>query len=760
MNSFYKHTFLHAGEFQYFRIPVELWDKNIPKLKEIGINTISTYIPWNWHEIEESKFDFQGKTHPMRNLLHFLDLVREHNYNVIIRPGPYIYAEYMDFGIPEWFKEKYPETLIVTEKNKRLNNVSYGHPILMKYVKKWYSALYSVIKEYLEDGTIIAFQIDNETGLFQAGDVLEKIDYNDHIIDAYRKWLEQKFKKIERVNLLFKTAYSDFGSVVPPRGNIKKTNAGKWVPWLRFYQDFIIKYLEDLKKIAIKIGYNVPIILNDSIILIHPVSTKNKFRIGSVGLDIYVKVFEEFDTIFDYPFTSVFDSKYIDYYSRKHGYSSWGAEVQSGWLNPYVSVSNEQTWMLALSLMSHGLTGISWYIIHDAKEIDGSPYTYDSPFDIEGNETKRFEIHKRIYDLIDAYKDILVGSEEIFDNIAFAHTEANNIKHLQFVGDILIEAIPQKALLGAIADNQWNYRFLDINDESVDDLLKNKVLIFHSLGFASPSIVEKLEEYVHAGGRLITFPVPIVWDEYLHSLSSEIYPFILNKIEWPSINLFLIRFYFWTKKWNKIKKKYPHRWSEHTLYANYIASKIVNLGIKYKKTFQLGKIKVNGFLKHSQFTPSRKAPTIRRIMHHYGLPYGFDVKYGDGHSISIGTELFMHYNFPYYYSLTPEDHNNIRSALNYLLADLPRTVNISTKSTANIEVVLRRKNNDFLLFLFNRGAEKEVSLKFNIDPLSSTEYKVSSVFSLKTLFHSSKVKSGKFSVKISENDAVVFLLTQ
>jgi len=188
-----KNEFLHGGEFQYFRIKPVLWERNLPKLKEMKIDVVSSYVPWIWHELEEGHFDFTGETHLVRNLVHFLSLVRENDLKFIIRPGPYIYAEYNGYGVPFWVREKYPECLIIDEKGKKRVHVSYGHPKLMELVEKWYSALYDVVKEFVEDGTIVAIQLDNETGLFLAGEVLNKVDYNPYIVSMFRLWLKEKY---------------------------------------------------------------------------------------------------------------------------------------------------------------------------------------------------------------------------------------------------------------------------------------------------------------------------------------------------------------------------------------------------------------------------------------------------------------------------------------------------------------------------------------------------------------------------------------
>ena len=82
--------FILSGEVHYFRIPKRLWRKHLTLLKEASCNTVSTYIPWCWHEHDDNKFDFTGKTCPERNLIGFLDLCHEMGLYVIVKPGPYI----------------------------------------------------------------------------------------------------------------------------------------------------------------------------------------------------------------------------------------------------------------------------------------------------------------------------------------------------------------------------------------------------------------------------------------------------------------------------------------------------------------------------------------------------------------------------------------------------------------------------------------------------------------------------------------------
>ncbi len=89
-----KPYFVISGEIHYFRLDPTLWEKHLKLLKESGANTTSTYIPWDWHEYEEGMFDFTGETNPARNLIKYIKLCKKVGLDLIVKPGPYILAEY------------------------------------------------------------------------------------------------------------------------------------------------------------------------------------------------------------------------------------------------------------------------------------------------------------------------------------------------------------------------------------------------------------------------------------------------------------------------------------------------------------------------------------------------------------------------------------------------------------------------------------------------------------------------------------------
>jgi beta-galactosidase len=149
-----------AGEMHYARIPRQYWRHRLQMAKAMGLNTITTYVFWNFHEPLPGKFDFSTEHH---DLASFIVMAKEEGLWVIVRPGPYVCAEWEFGGYPWWLlKEK---DLLVRSNDSRflraceryLNRlgkeigslqVTKGGPILMIQVENEYGS-YSNDKDYM-----------------------------------------------------------------------------------------------------------------------------------------------------------------------------------------------------------------------------------------------------------------------------------------------------------------------------------------------------------------------------------------------------------------------------------------------------------------------------------------------------------------------------------------------------------------------------------------------------------------------------------
>lgn len=141
-----------SGAIHYFRIHPKQWRDRLLKAKDMGLNTIETYVAWNIHEPEEGIFKFKD----FGDIEKFLSLAQEVGLNVILRPSPYICAEWEFGGLPYW---------LLSYDNMRLR--CYDKEFINK-INNYYDRLIPKITPYLSTngGPIIAVQVENEYGSY------------------------------------------------------------------------------------------------------------------------------------------------------------------------------------------------------------------------------------------------------------------------------------------------------------------------------------------------------------------------------------------------------------------------------------------------------------------------------------------------------------------------------------------------------------------------------------------------------------------
>lgn len=102
-----------AAELHSFRTPPDNWLLLLVRLRRMGANTISTYVPWGWHEPQSGVFDFAGATDPQCNLACLVHLCRLPGLRLILKPGPFVDAELLGGGIPSWLSQSYPDLRLI-----------------------------------------------------------------------------------------------------------------------------------------------------------------------------------------------------------------------------------------------------------------------------------------------------------------------------------------------------------------------------------------------------------------------------------------------------------------------------------------------------------------------------------------------------------------------------------------------------------------------------------------------------------------------
>jgi beta-galactosidase len=136
----------------YFRIPPKSWRDRLLKARAMGLNTVCTYMPWNLHEPRPGQFDFMG----MLDVAAFVRLAQELGLWVILRPGPYICAEWDFGGLPAW---------LLADDNLRVRCADPSFVVPMtQYIERVSRELSPLT--CTRGGPIIMVQVENEYGSY------------------------------------------------------------------------------------------------------------------------------------------------------------------------------------------------------------------------------------------------------------------------------------------------------------------------------------------------------------------------------------------------------------------------------------------------------------------------------------------------------------------------------------------------------------------------------------------------------------------
>ncbi|HET6856046.1 MAG TPA: beta-galactosidase family protein [Streptomyces sp.] len=146
---------LLSGALHYFRVHEAQWGHRLAMLRAMGLNCVETYVPWNLHEPRPGRF------HDVEALGRFLDAAHEAGLWAIVRPGPYICAEWENGGLPHWLTGTLGTRV-------RTRDAEYlGH------VERWFGRLLPQVvqRQLSRGGPVIMVQVENEYGSYGSDQV-------------------------------------------------------------------------------------------------------------------------------------------------------------------------------------------------------------------------------------------------------------------------------------------------------------------------------------------------------------------------------------------------------------------------------------------------------------------------------------------------------------------------------------------------------------------------------------------------------------
>jgi beta-galactosidase len=528
-----KENFLLSGEIHYFRVPKREWRERLAKLKKAGLNAVSTYIPWNWHELSPGVFDFQGSSIEERDLERFLECAREEELGVIAKPGPYICAEWKNGGIPSWLFEEHPEVLARNSRgkptlwfSKKAPVVTYLHPFYLNQVRNWFESVASILSrhQYTKGGSVILVQVDNESSYgfhFWPFDA----DYNDIVIGTgneeglYQKWLREKYQSVEDLNRRYHLGFDSFSLVEPPRRMVKDNRCLPWIfDWMEFKEDMIANFLSGLASALRSGGVDVPLYTNEPYNSLPPASISRKSRVVFDTVDLYPQLIHDLESL-----TEVVNN--IERLKAEQPNSSpLALELQAGW---FVSrVPDNMVHFLERLAYIHGLKGFNFYMFSGGVNPKGYGttkriYYHDAPLNERGGESRKYSVVKRFTDFANSSEtrtkklaEFPLGYYHPYMYARLLNAKSNLSSSYRTLYGFM------EKFMQIVLEAGFNFELIDLGQVSLEKLMQIPLLYVFSFDFMERRVVEKLVGYVRRGGFLVVLPCVPELDENFESLES------------------------------------------------------------------------------------------------------------------------------------------------------------------------------------------------------------------------------------------------
>lgn len=727
-----RRTFLYDGELHYFRVAPRLWRPGLERLRAAGMNAVSTYIPWVWHEPEEGRLDFTGATRPGRDLASFLEAARAVGLAVMARPGPLIYAEFDGLGIPLWLGDRHPDTVIVRRDGRRDRgeffwNHSLGHPVYRARAKAWYEALAGFLAPYWND-PVVSWQLDNETGLLFANRV-GQIDFNPDTIRRFRAWLGERYGDIGALNAAWSARFTDFAEVLPPRPPLDQAAIHDWQTFLEWWID---DYLRFLARTARECGVPVPLTHNEQGIQHSPLHGDDGMaKIDFVGYDIYPKA-SPGRFVADFPFAgSLYPGIFSAYRSEERPTIAF--ELGTGWFDPRARVRDAAVAQNIFGSLAHGARGICLFPTHDGREPSGEPYDFGAPLDEEGRPTPRYALMSGVGAFLARWGDDLLAMEEVRDPVGFAiyfpnfHYAAEDYFHgtEQVDPHRYLAFLAQGGIHALLLCAGINPHVVDLRELHARPMADLEVLFLTSKGRLDDATYAKLDDFVLAGGHLVTTPGPPDRDLHGHParfgglfpLPPDSTTWLDVRRTWWTIVAGVVPYLLFERPWLSDR----HRASGHIIdlfepLLNALRTPVEGRALVVRAA---GTAESGAPRPHARM-PDASPPSIRGdyVLHTFApprdlesrirpgplwlgdRPAAYEVTHGWGTSTVLGTLPAGRYLTPRYYSTPERDRRALRHFARGLLAD--RGVEPLVHADFEAEIVGHAGDDGGMLFLLNR----------------------------------------------------------
>jgi beta-galactosidase len=519
--------FVYSGEIHYFRLRPQEWPLHLRAARAAGLNTVSSYVPWLWHEAREGRFDFTGRTHPQRDLVGYLELVHEHGLHFIARVGPVANAELVNEGVPGWLLADHPE---VSVRGREITNLphttllAYHHPVFQDYVGRWYDAVLPVVARHVHPrGPIVLVQLDNEIGMVHW--LQKAADHGEGTERMYREFLRERYAgDLARLNAAHGSAWGDFAEVIQPADGDDRQEPRLLRDWMAFYQHYYAAYFGTLHARYRSHGLELPVLANI------PQFYDFDVRGRGVFAPMTSMMFRDFPAaVPGVLLGGAYQMRRLDYENfhdiaittevvRMIGgrdVPAACAELQTGILRDRPRLYPQDVELNLKTSTAHGLDILNAYMFSGGRNEEGlgafgTYHEWQAAVAPDGRRREHFAALRDFGRQVRAFGPRLAATRKQTDVALGFYAPYWTTEYL--VGPE-VEALEWKktnlfydGLARLLQLAHLNTAFLDLEAIAPAELARRPALVVFSLGAMDAATQQKLVDYVRGGGRLLLNP--------------------------------------------------------------------------------------------------------------------------------------------------------------------------------------------------------------------------------------------------------------
>lgn len=350
---------LVAAQFEPFRHNSLYWRRSLEAIKNAGIDLVSIFICWDFHELERGRFDFTGETNPSRDLQGFLDLCAELDLLVLVRPGPLIDAEWETKGAP-----------------RDVMHLERLHPRFLERLREYIDAVCEVLapRQITQGGPIALLGVDNEilypyttpeAQYYVDGDINVPYD-EEYNSGELRSWLHDRYDSLDSLNGALGTDFRSWDEIGTPR--YREDPVGYCLETFQFINHRVLAFARTCKSMYQEAGMVVPTYTNQKQLLGYIDWVPVAQELDSVGINLHLPR--------DMPGDRALVANWWYRLHRARFRFMWSAEFQSGWIgldDVYGFISEEHCEYMPMAGQAAGLRGLNFYMFVERDDWNYAP---------------------------------------------------------------------------------------------------------------------------------------------------------------------------------------------------------------------------------------------------------------------------------------------------------------------------------------------------------------------------------------------------